>query len=195
MRTDGRNWRRRCTSPADALRVIAELLRPFMPQTAERMLAMLGQGAAPASWASLHAGTLTPGTQLGPTVALFPRIELPVEALRQMSNETSETPEQPAAPAPVAAPAAAAPATTPAAAPPAAPSAAPVGELISYRRLHEDRPSRGEGARSRARAEVEEAAEAARSTPALTSGRSSRASPKRTSPKRWSGARLPSCST
>jgi methionyl-tRNA synthetase len=105
-----------------------------MPQTAERMLAMLGQGAAPASWTSLQAGALTPGTALGPTTALFPRIELPVEALRQMADETSETPQQPAAPAPVAAPAAVAAAAVPAAAPaPAtAPAAAPVAELISY---------------------------------------------------------------
>jgi len=119
--------------PADALRVIAELLRPFMPQSAERMLAMLGQGAAPASWASLQAGTLAPGTALGPTVALFPRIELPVEALRQMSNESSETPQQPAAPTPTSAPVESAPvAAAPAATPAAAPSAAPVAELISY---------------------------------------------------------------
>jgi methionyl-tRNA synthetase len=55
MRTAGPNWRRRLYVPADTLRVIAELLRPFMPQTAERMLAMLGQGAGPASWASLQA--------------------------------------------------------------------------------------------------------------------------------------------
>ena len=94
---------------------------------------MLGR-AQPASWASLRAGRLTPGTELGPTAALFPRIELPVEALRQMSNETSETPQQPAAPAEATAPAAGAPAPTaaPAAVPSSAPSAAPVAELISY---------------------------------------------------------------
>ena len=81
-----------------------------MPQTAERMLAMLGQGVDPASWASLQAGTMTRGTGLGPTAALFPRIESEVEALRQMSNETSETPQQPAAPAQAPEPAAVAPA-------------------------------------------------------------------------------------
>ena len=118
--------------PADTLRVIAELLRPFMPQTAERMLLMLGQTPAPASWASLQAGTLTPGIELGPVAPLFPRIELPLEALRQMSDDTTQ---QPAAPAPVSAsttsaPAAAAP--TPAAAPAAGPAAAPAAELISY---------------------------------------------------------------
>src|SRR4029077_13181368 len=56
----------------------------------------------------------------------------PVEVLRQMSNETSENPQQPAAPAPIAAPAASAPAEAPAAAPAAPQAAAPVAELISY---------------------------------------------------------------
>ena len=51
-----------------------------------------------------------------------------------MANETSETPGQPAVPAPVSEPPAGAPAAAPAAAPaPAtAPAAAPVAELISY---------------------------------------------------------------
>jgi len=50
-----------------------------------------------------------------------------------MSNESSETPQQPAAPAPTSAPVESAPvAAAPAATPAAAPSAAPVAELISY---------------------------------------------------------------
>jgi len=110
--------------PADVLRVIAELLRPFMPTTAERMLEMVGAPVTPASWASLRAGTLQPGTTLGQTVALFPRMELTVEALREMSNETVNTQPQPAAPAPEAA------APAPVAAP-AAP-AAQLADLISY---------------------------------------------------------------
>ena len=124
--------------PADALRIIAELLRPFMPTTAERLLAMLGQVAAPASWATLEAGTLLPGTTLGDTVPLFPRMELTVEALRQMSQEDSSTPEQPAvlvAAEPgdgAAAPAPAAPAAPVPAAPAAAAAASPASELISY---------------------------------------------------------------
>jgi methionyl-tRNA synthetase len=113
--------------PADALRIIAELLRPFMPTTAERTLVMLGQTVEPSSWATLRPGTLTPGTALGPTVPLFPRIDLTVEALRQMSNETPATPEH-AVPA-----AAAAPSTpTPEAPTAAAPAAAPATELIAY---------------------------------------------------------------
>jgi methionyl-tRNA synthetase len=101
---------------ADALRVIAELLRPFMPATADRTLAMLGQSPAPASWVDLRSGALRPGTLLGETAPLFPRIELSVEALREMSNETpSSTDAAPSAGVPVA--------------PAAAPASAP--ELIS----------------------------------------------------------------
>ena len=117
--------------PADALRVIAELLRPFMPTTAERLLAMLGQVAAPASWLTLETGTLIPGRTLGETVPLFPRMELTVEALRQMADETSNTPEQPAVLV-AAEPGAGESAAAPAVAAPAAPAPAPAAELISY---------------------------------------------------------------
>ncbi len=121
--------------PADALRVIGELLRPFMPATAERLLAMLGQVAAPASWSTLETGTLLPGTALGETVPLFPRMELTVEALRQMSQEDLNAPEQqPAVPVAAAPGESAAPAspavTAPATPAPAAPATA--AELISY---------------------------------------------------------------
>ena len=115
--------------PADALRVIAELLRPFMPTTAGRMLEMLGCPAHPASWSTLAAGTLQPGTALGQTAPLFPRIELTVEALRDMAHEpTASSTASPAKPAPQAAPAAA-PAPAPAATPA---QEAPVAEQISY---------------------------------------------------------------
>ncbi len=102
---------------ADTLRVIAELLRPFMPATAERTLTMLGVTAEAASWATLAPGTLVAGTHLGDTSPLFPRIEQTVEELRLMSNENSNPPTVPDAvpasppappPAVAAAPAAAA---------------------------------------------------------------------------------------
>jgi methionyl-tRNA synthetase len=118
--------------PADALRIIAELLRPFMPTTAERTLAMLGQRPAAGAWATLQAGTLEPGTLLGETVPLFPRIDLTVEALRQMSNETSGTTEQPVAPASQAVPVDSAPPAAAATAPAPAVAPAPTSELISY---------------------------------------------------------------
>ncbi|MEQ1729321.1 MAG: methionine--tRNA ligase, partial [Vicinamibacterales bacterium] len=118
--------------PADALRIIAELLRPFMPGSAERLLAMLGQAAAPASWTMLETGTLLPGTVLGETVSLFPRMELTVEALRQMSQEDSSAPEQQPAVLVAAEPGASATADTPAAAAAAPAPPAPAAELITY---------------------------------------------------------------
>jgi methionyl-tRNA synthetase len=111
---------------ADALRVIAELLRPFMPGTAERTLAMLGQTASPASWADLRSATLEPGSIVGDSVPLFPRIDLSVEALREMSNEI---PSSAATAAPTAPTAPATPAPQEEAV--AAPSSTPASEPIS----------------------------------------------------------------
>ncbi|MEQ1871342.1 MAG: methionine--tRNA ligase [Vicinamibacterales bacterium] len=118
---------------ADALRVIAELIRPFMPDTGERTLAMLGVEALPTSWVDLRPGTLLPGTTLGPTIPLFPRIEHSVEELRHMSDETNSgagapTPASPTTAQPVAhqAPPPAHPAPA-AAAPPPAPAAEKIG--------------------------------------------------------------------
>jgi len=76
---------------ADLLRVVAELIRPFVPGTGERTLEMLGVPAEPNSWTNLKARTLAPGTRLGPTRALFPRIEQTVEELQQMANENPES--------------------------------------------------------------------------------------------------------
>ena len=76
------------------MRVIAELLRPFMPGTGERMLEMVGVAPSPQSWVGLRSGALAPGTRLGETHALFPRIEQSVEELRTMASD----PSQPAPP-------------------------------------------------------------------------------------------------
>jgi methionyl-tRNA synthetase len=89
---------------ADALRVVAELIRPFMPGTGERTLHMLGVEPSVNSWAFLQPGTLTPGNTLGELAALFPRIEHSVEELRQMAADNKE-------PSGAAAPGAAAPGT------------------------------------------------------------------------------------
>lgn len=99
---------------ADALRVIAALIEPVMPASAERIRKMLGVGQE--RWTDLKAGGLKPGTQLGTIEPLFPRIEKTLEELRAMTTDN------PAAPAagdaqPVPAPAA-----------PAAPAAAPVDD-------------------------------------------------------------------
>jgi methionyl-tRNA synthetase len=105
---------------ADALRVVASLVEPVMPATADRIRAMLG--TPPESWDGLEAGTLAPGLALGRIDALFPRMEHTVEELRAMAN--GDGPRQPAAqstpastPSTPPAPATAAPAAAPAAAP------------------------------------------------------------------------------
>jgi methionyl-tRNA synthetase len=84
---------------ADGLRVIGELLRPFIPSSAERALAMVGVRPASKSWEDLTLDQLEPGTRLGETAALFPRIEQTVEELRRMADEQpAAAPAAPAAP-------------------------------------------------------------------------------------------------
>ena len=78
---------------ADTVRVVGELVRPFMPGTGERMLAMVGVTPSAQSWVSLRTGELTPGSRLGETHALFPRIEHSVEELRKMSSD-DQKPEE-----------------------------------------------------------------------------------------------------
>jgi len=97
---------------ADTLAVIAELLRPFMPNAAERTLAMLGLDATPHAWTSLALDRLAPGAKLQETVQLFPRIEQTVEELRRMASDEQPTPApaSAAAPAPLPSPPAPAPA-------------------------------------------------------------------------------------
>jgi methionyl-tRNA synthetase len=69
----------------DALRVTAALIDPVMPEAAERIRGMLGTPQE--SWAGLQFGTLRPGTRLGQTTPLFPRIEKTVEELRGMTSQ------------------------------------------------------------------------------------------------------------
>jgi methionyl-tRNA synthetase len=102
---------------ADVVRIIAELLRPFMPESAERTLGTLGLTPASDAWRSLATGALAPGGRLGSPVTLFPRIEHSLEELRSMTTD-NPTDGSPAAPVP-------APAPSSAPAPPAvAPTAA-----------------------------------------------------------------------
>jgi methionyl-tRNA synthetase len=86
---------------ADTLRIVAELLRPFMPSTADRLLRMLGV-APTAAWTALKTHALAPGTTLGATAALFPRIDHSVEELRDMANDNPDTSATAPEPAPVA---------------------------------------------------------------------------------------------
>jgi methionyl-tRNA synthetase len=82
---------------ADAVRVIAALIEPVMPETTKRIRAMLGVTAE--TWVELRPNTLAAGTTLGPTETLFPRIEKTLEELRTMTsgNESTTPPTSPAA--------------------------------------------------------------------------------------------------
>jgi methionyl-tRNA synthetase len=124
---------------ADTVRVIAELVRPFMPETGERTLRMLGIEPSADAWQSLKPNALTPGTVMGPTTALFPRMEQSLEELQNMAadNETTPPAGPPAAqPAPASAGVRANPISPAQPAPPAPPaqagaSTAAAGERIS----------------------------------------------------------------
>jgi methionyl-tRNA synthetase len=80
---------------SDALRVTAALIDPVMPKTAHRIRRMLG--VPQDLWTDLRAGTLQPGTQLGPTEPLFPRIEKSLEELRGMATQDVSQPSEKAA--------------------------------------------------------------------------------------------------
>jgi methionyl-tRNA synthetase len=75
---------------ADALRVIAVLVDPVMPEAAQRIRRMLGLEQE--QWTDLKANTLRAGTRLGAIEPLFPRIEKTVEELRAMTTEGEQKP-------------------------------------------------------------------------------------------------------
>ena len=75
---------------ADALRVIAALVDPVMPEAAERIRRMLG--VPQEQWTDLKANTLRAGTRLGTIEPLFPRIEKTVEELRAMTTDSEQKP-------------------------------------------------------------------------------------------------------
>jgi methionyl-tRNA synthetase len=106
---------------ADALRVVAALVDPVMPATADRIRTMLGMTSE--SWVGLTAGTLTPGLTLGRIDPLFPRMEHSVEELRAMATTDGGSEGPAAQPAPATSQPAPAAAAVPAA-PPAQPAAA-----------------------------------------------------------------------
>jgi methionyl-tRNA synthetase len=81
---------------ADALRVVAALVDPVMPDSAARIRTMLGVGSE--SWTTLAAGTLVTGTQLSAVEPLFPRIEKTLEELRGMTTANDSTPPVPPEP-------------------------------------------------------------------------------------------------
>jgi len=80
----------------DAIRVIAALIDPVMPEAADRIRRMLGLKQE--QWTELRANTLAAGTRLGAIEPLFPRIEKTVEELRAMDERPIGGAGEPAAP-------------------------------------------------------------------------------------------------
>src|SRR5262249_16256759 len=81
----------------EALRLIAAIVSPVMPQSAEQICKQLGLSVVP-SLKDLRWGGLKPGTQLGQISAVFPRIETKGE--EAVSEPETTTPKPAEAPAP-----------------------------------------------------------------------------------------------
>jgi methionyl-tRNA synthetase len=109
------------STTAEVLRIVTVLAHPVLPESTSKVWSLLGQpgqlGALELD--GLRWGQIHPGTALGKSHALFPRIDK-AEAIERMEAMENETPKQPA-PA-----TASAPATAPAAAAAGAAAAAPV---------------------------------------------------------------------
>jgi methionyl-tRNA synthetase len=73
----------------DALRLVAGLIEPVMPMTSDRIRKMLGIQRQ--TWDRLEVDPIAPGTRLGATEPLFPRVEHTVEELRQMADQPGPT--------------------------------------------------------------------------------------------------------
>jgi len=110
---------------AEVLRVVTVLAHPVLPESTAKVWALLGQSVAlgAVDLDGLAWGQLTPGTALGKSQALFPRIEKAeaIERMEAMEKEEQKAPSpavasMPAASVPAAAGTAAAAAAAPAAA-------------------------------------------------------------------------------
>ena len=187
---------------AEAVRIAAVLLLPIMPRSSAEILRRVGAGAGaprlddadwrnegerlvvkgealwPRSDATSKAGLKTGGM---PRPARSAAMTRPVEGRQfDRSRNVDETKNPGAAPAP----------------PPAQHAAAlrqpprPGRQQDHDRRFHEGRAADREGADRRESAELAQAGQAEHRRRHASSGRSSPASPKRTSPRRSSGARL-----
>ena len=99
---------------AEVLRIVTALTHPVLPESTAKVWTLLGQSEplGHVSLESLRFGDLKPGTALGKSQALFPRIEKAeaIERMETMEKEEQQKPHPSAAVTP-----AAAPATTPAA--------------------------------------------------------------------------------
>jgi methionyl-tRNA synthetase len=106
---------------AELLRVVTALSHPVLPQSTNKIWTLLGQQGTAASQHldGLRWGQLAPGTALGKSQTLFPRIDKAeaLERIEAMANEAEKAPSPAAAPTPAAS-------GTAAAGAPAAPAAA-----------------------------------------------------------------------
>ncbi|HXJ05398.1 MAG TPA: methionine--tRNA ligase [Candidatus Acidoferrum sp.] len=106
---------------AEVLRIVTVLTHPVLPESTARVWTLLGQSGAIGALAldGLRWGQLTPGTALGKSQALFPRIEKAeaIERMEAMEKEAQNAPSPVAASTPAATPVAAGTAAAAAAAP------------------------------------------------------------------------------
>ena len=97
---------------AEVLRIVTALAYPVLPESTVKVWALLGQTTPLGSvnLESLSWGQLKPGTQLGTSQPLFPRIDKAeaIERMEAMENEAQKAPPPTAAPTPAATPAGAA---------------------------------------------------------------------------------------
>ncbi len=97
---------------AEVLRIVTALTYPVLPDSTVKVWALLGQTTPLGSvnLESLSWGQLKPGTQLGKSQPLFPRIDKAeaIERMEAMENEAQKAPPPTAAPTPAAATAGAA---------------------------------------------------------------------------------------
>ena len=102
---------------AEVLRIVTALAYPVLPESTVKVWALLGQQTplGTVNLESLSWGQLRPGTQLGTSQPLFPRIDKAeaIERMEVMENEAQKAPPPTAAPTPAAAPAAAGAAPAP----------------------------------------------------------------------------------
>lgn len=105
----GEEQQRRATvlwTSAEVLRIVTVLSHPILPESTAKVWALLGQTGALASIAieGLRWGQLAPGTTLGKSQALFPRIEKAeaIERMEAMEQEEQKAPSPVATKAPAA---------------------------------------------------------------------------------------------
>ena len=80
---------------AEASRIIAVLLWPFLPGTAAKIYAQLGIQAEPNLMAMAAWGGLAEGHPIGEVAALFPRHDLPARPATLPSTPTGSPPGTP----------------------------------------------------------------------------------------------------